>query len=385
MRYINKFPFFTWMDVIQKIKILGAGAKYDNCGCSVPKTKEDNKVKDALQYAIYEASSEGGMKTKLFKTLMSNACSFDCKYCLNSTSCEKKGKKAIFEPEELAKTFMYLLRKQYVSGLFLSSAITSQPDIMAEKMVEAVSIIRYRYKFRGYIHMKVLPGESYDLVKRSAKLATRLSINIEAPNKSRVSELSSTKEYSTDILRRQTWIKKMKPSAGQTTQIVLGAAGETDLEVLKMVDWEYKNMDLNRFYFSAFSPLKGTPLENKKPVEGLREFRLYNIDFLFRKYGYKLGEVKEILNDDMLPREDPKVLMARNYFDGHVDVNELGFKELLRIPGIGPKSANNIVKMGNSGKKINNKRQLKECGVVLKRALPFVEIGGQKQKLINDF
>ncbi|MBU0535921.1 MAG: radical SAM protein [Nanoarchaeota archaeon] len=373
------------MDIIEKIRVLGAGAKYDNCGCSVPKTKQDDRFKDALQHAIYETSSEGGMKTKLFKTLMSNSCSFDWKYCLNSTRCQKKSNNTSFEPKELAETFNYLYKNKYVEGLFLSSGISSDPDRMAEKMIEAVSMIRVKYHFRGYVHMKILPGSSYETVKRSAEISTRLSINIEAPNKERINELSSTKEFKSDILRRQAWIKKQKVPAGQTTQVIVGAGEETDLEIIKMVDWEYREMDLKRFYYNSFSPVKGTPMENKEAVESLREFRLYNVDFLFRKYGYRLKEVEGIMDDGMLPREDPKILIARQSFEGHVDVNDLGYRELLRIPGIGPTSANRIVSKTRTGQKIKTKKDLKACGVVLKRALPFVEVGGERQKLINNF
>ncbi|MFC1754302.1 helix-hairpin-helix domain-containing protein [Thermoproteota archaeon] len=256
---------------------------------------------------------------------------------------------------------------------------------MMEKMIEAVSIIRIKYRFQGYVHMKILPGTSQDLVKRSSEIATRLSINIEAPTRERIGEISTTKDFKIDILRRQAWIKRTKPRAGQTTQIVVGAGGETDLEILKMTDWEYKNIELTRMYFSAFSPVKGTAFENKETVEGPREFRLYNVDFLFRKYGYKLKEIKDILNNEMLPREDPKLLIARNNFEGHVDVNDLNYNELLRIPGIGPRSANNIVKQRNSGAKIKTKKGLKTCGVVLKRALPFVEVNGERQKCVLEY
>lgn len=373
------------MDVVEKIKVLGRGAKYDSCGCEVRKKKDEDMFKDAIQSAIYETTSETGVKTKLFKTLMANSCAYDCRYCINSSGCRNKGKKMSYEPEELARTFMHLYKNNYVEGLFLSSAITGNADVSAEKMVEAVSIIRHRHGFRGYIHLKVLPGESYDLVKRSAELATRLSINIEAPNKDRIREISSTKEYSSDILRRQTWIRKFRLGAGQTTQIVVGASCETDLEILKMVNWEYSNMDLTRVYFSAFSPVKGTQLEDRKAAEPLREYRLYNVDFLFRKYGYKLNEIRKIMDDGMLPRQDPKLILAQRHFDGHADVNELARDELLRIPGIGPKSANRIMQLRNSGKKVESKSQLAECGVVLKRALPFIEIEGERQRLINEF
>ncbi|MFO8015977.1 MAG: radical SAM protein [Candidatus Woesearchaeota archaeon] len=373
------------MELMSKIKLLGAGAKYDNCGCSTRYNKKESMVRDALQHAIYETSAEGNRRSRLFKTLMSNACTFDCRYCLNSSECSNKGRGSSYAPQELARTFHLLRTRGYVDGLFLSSAITSDPDTMTERMIEAVSIIRSGYGFKGYIHLKILPGTSYDLVKRSSEIATRLSINIEAPNKSRISELSSTKDYRSDILRRQAWIRKHRPSAGQTTQMVVGAAEETDLEVLRMVEWEYRNMGLSRVYYSAFSPLKGTPLENKKAAGGMRERRIYNCDFLLRDYGYSMDEIRSVMDDGMLPREDPKVAIARQNFEGRLDVNDIKEAELVRIPGIGPSSARKITCLRESGERIESKARLKQCGVVLNRALPFLEIEGVGQRLINEF
>ncbi|MBD3313384.1 radical SAM protein, partial [Candidatus Woesearchaeota archaeon] len=362
------------MDAVSKIKTLGAGARFDSCGCSTCIKSDDRIPKTPLQHAIYEANGEGGMKTKLFKTLMTNSCSYDCRYCNNSSSCRRRSAKAEYTPEELARTFKALYNDGSVHGLFLSSGIMPDADTAGERIVRAAEIIRRKYKFRGYIHLKVLPGENYDLVKRSAELATRVSINIEAPNKSRMSSLSSAKEYRSDMLRRQGWIRKLVKrcdvQAGQTTQMVIGAEDETDEEILKMVDWEYEEMDLQRIYFSSFSPVQGTCLEARKAADPKREFRLYNCDFLLRKYGYNAKEFRQIMDDGMLPREDPKLALARMSFEGHIDVNDITKEELMRIPGIGPKSAMNILKMRNSGSRLETKKQLKKCGVVLNRALP---------------
>jgi len=290
------------MEVFEKIRVLSGAGEFDSCG---PKTCEV-KVEEGLG-GIYYAKAEH--KTcKLFKTLMDNSCSFDCKYCGNAKGCAKN--KASYEPKELADVFMHLHKKIDVNGLFLSSGVAGDPDKVTEKMIEAVKILRKNYDFNGYIHFKVLPGTSYELVKQASELATRMSINLEAPNSSVLSELSSCKDYRTDILRRQSWISKMKLSGGQTTQMIVNKLS-TDKDVLKMVDWEYKSFNLRRVYFSAFRPVKGTPLENEKAEPLSRQNHLYNADFLIRDYGFELKEIASILDDGMLPKEDPKLAIAK--------------------------------------------------------------------------
>jgi predicted DNA-binding helix-hairpin-helix protein len=356
------------MNVLEKAKILSNSGQYDSCG---PKSCEV-KVKSGLG-GIYYAKAEH--KTcRIFKTLMNNSCKFDCKYCANP--CAKK--KAGYEPKELATLFDYLQKSLAVDGLFLSSGVSGNPDKVTEKMLEAVKILRFNYKFKGYIHFKILPGTSYELIKQASELSTRMSINIEAPNKSALSELSSCKDYKIDILRRQAWISKMKIS--QTTQVIVNRLS-TDFEVLKMANWEYDALELKRIYYSAFRPVKDTPLENEKPESKLREHRLYNVDFLLRRYNYRLKEFKEIMDDGMLPREDPKLALAKMNLEP-VDINECSYGELLRVPGIGPKSAKNITLFKS---KIKKYEQLKDMGVVLNRAKPFIRMNGLVQSRITEF
>ena len=237
------------MNKWEKAKILGAAGSYDSCG---PKMCEVN-IKEGLG-GIYHAQAEH-KDCRIFKTLMDNRCTFDCKYCANAAGCKKKP--ASYEPEELAQVFTFLEKNLKVDGLFLSSAITGNPDQVSEKMLDAVRLLRNKYHFRGYVHFKVLPGTSYDLIKQAAELSNRMSINVEAPNKQVLSELSTNKDFKIDILRRQAWISKMNLRSGQTTQMIINNLA-TDKDVLKMVDWEYKNIELKRMYFSAFKPVKGT-------------------------------------------------------------------------------------------------------------------------------
>lgn len=372
------------MNTLNKIKILADASKFDSCASSASnrKTTTNDRIGNAAGCGICHSFTEDGRCISLYKTLYSNTCSHDCKYCQNAAGCNKKP--ASFTPDELAKTFMSLYVRNYVEGLFLSSAVVKDADRTTEQMIDAIQLIRTQYKFQGYIHFKVLPGTSYDLIKQASEFSDRMSVNLEAPNKSRMSEISSVKDYKIDILRRQSWLKRMKIPSGQTTQLVVGGSDETDLEILNMIDWEYKNIELKRGYYSAFTPVENTPFENKSKQPLLREHRLYNVDFMMRKYFINLREFKEVMDNGMLPKEDPKVVLARNYFDNPVDVNHADWNSLIRIPGIGPTNAHRILEIQNS-KTLITKKHLHNMGVVLKRALPFIKIDGYHQKTLAGF
>lgn len=311
----------------------------------------------------------------LFKTLMTNACSFDCKYCQNRCNSRKI---YAYEPKELAQVFMELQSTGQVEGLFLSSGAAADADSIMQKMVEAVRLVREPYGFKGYIHLKVLPGVSKDLIEQAGKYADRLSINIEAPTKSHLLELSSTKDFDLDIIKRQKWIKEIKPRAGQTTQMVVGAGDETDLDILKAAEREYADLGLRRVYYSPFTPLQGTPLKEKEPVSPDRTRRLYNVDFMIRQYGIPLKEFKEVMVGENLPPGDPKVSLALERFDKPLDVNEADFEDLVRVPGIGPTTAYLMTAL----KGLKTKRRLRSVGVP-KRAEPFLKIDGHSQKRLT--
>jgi predicted DNA-binding helix-hairpin-helix protein len=363
------------MNIVEKIATLGESGRWDLC--SGPSQVMRNAVGDIVSV------SAGCSSMRLFKTLMSNHCSMDCKYCQNSTQVHKPV--VSYAPVELARVFMHFYVNNMADGLFLSSAVCGDADLTSGKMLEGVRLLREKCRFKGYIHFKILPGTSGELVKQAAQYADRLSVNIEAPNKSRLSELSSVKDFNSDLLKRQAWIKTLSPKAGQTTQMVVGAGGETDLEVLSMTDWQYKEMQVERVYYSGFAPIKGTPLENKDKTPKEREHRLYCVDFMLRNYGIPLSEFKDVMIGGNLPKGDPKVFLATRYFDRPVDVNEAGYSELVRIPGIGPKTAGSILAMQECNMKITRRKELKSLGVALKRAEPFMKINGRRQSRIIDY
>ena len=321
---------------------------------------------------------------------------------------------------------MHLYLGNYVEGMFLSSGITKNADVTMEKMLQAVVLLREKHNFRGYIHFKCLPGASKDVIERAAQYVDRMSINLESPTENHLSLIADQKTLKTDILRRQEWIRDISKKnncdwekvdriqsfdtelneemsnqtcemkykmakqlpAGQTTQFVVGAADETDWDILNRLNWEYKAIKIRRGYFSAFHPIIGTPLEKKKPTSLLREHRLYQTDWLMRIYKIPLKEIKEILTDDLyLPRTDPKIMLAKSYFDGLKpnDINKIPYSELIRIPGIGLTSARRIIKLRNEGIKITKKIQLKNIGVVLKRAEPYIKFGNKYQSTLESF
>ncbi len=358
------------MGILDKVRLLAESGRYDSCG---PKSCEV-KITKGLG-GIYNAKSERKDCT-LFKTLMTNSCGFDCKYCLNP-KCKNK---VSYEPEELASLFMNLVRNYDVHGLFLSSGVAGDADKISEKMIKAVRLIRFKYKFRGYVHFKILPGVSYEIVKQASELANRLSINIEAPNSSVLSELSTSKDFKIDLLKRQAWISHL--SNNQTTQMIVSNHA-TDKDILKMMKWEYEKLKLKRVYFSAFKPVPGTDLEKEPEVSNKRENHLYNSDFLIRKYGYSFKEFNSILDEGMLPNADPKLAMAKVDFNS-LDVNDASYDELIRVPGIGLKGAKKIVEQRKK-EKINSWKVLGKLGVIQKRAGAFLKVNGYRQKMLGEF
>jgi len=371
---------------LSKVRQLSDAGRFDlACECTTKESRqkytEDTLTQAALN-GIYTTHITDGKTVRIFKTLMTNSCTHDCNYCQNSTRCTKSHAKSMYEPDELARVFMHLVKNHNIEGLFLSSGIVKDADYTTDRMLEAVKIVREKYQFRGYVHFKILPGVSYDRVKEARKYATRMSINIEATSSERINELTSIKTFKSDILKRQAWIKGMSPPSGQSTQLVVGAAGETDWEVLKMMKWEYENMDLHRMYYSGFNPVNSTPFESKAAAPKWRANRLYNVDWLYRKYNYEFNELKEVLNDDgMLPDEDPKVTHAKRFLSKPVEVESANYDELLRVPGIGPKTAKTIISNRQNIGTLK-REHLQQMGVILDRADPFIKVDGWTQRTL---
>lgn len=376
------------LNTMAKLRVLGAGAKYDLCSHDTLLLSGVGRRWRGELPGVYPAALPGGGFKNILKVLFTNVCLHDCRYCFSSSSlCRIK---TGFTPEELADLFTKLYREGIVEGLFLSSSVCGDSTGTMERMLEAAEIIRRKHNFNGYIHLKVLPGASRDAVKWASELADRLSINMEAPSRSRFQELTSTKNYKSDILQRMKWISEQKSEgrlpSGHTTQFVVGASDETDREILRTVSSLYRYLNLDRAYYSAFEPLKGTPLEKHPPTPLLRQYRLYQADWLLRFYGFKFGDL--VFDDSgYLPlRRDPKTEYALNNPDFYpVDVNEGTYQELLRVPGIGPTSASRIVRVRQTQGKITSLRQLQKLGVVVKRARPFISVSSKTQAPLDRY
>lgn len=443
--------------VMDKIRILGQNSKYDICASTASSRTEKypqlhdqtpNWIGSTISSGVCHSYTPDGRCVSLFKVLFTNKCIYDCKYCFTRICKEK----VAFTPEEYANTFMKLYMQNIAEGVFLTSAICRDADSTTQGMLKAVQILREKYRFRGYVHFKCLPGTSYSLLKEVVKWADRVSINLEAPTKEHLSTIAEQKDFYTDILTRQRWLKEIRTrqneimnkqlaemktytpieleneeaannvarhrvrdgeweddfgqvrrktgylkqnwdnapilNSGQTTQFILGAAKEPDWDVLKRLDWAYREVDLRRGYFSAFCPIEGTPLEKQAATPLDREHRLYQTDWLLRRYHFPLKDVREILTDSMnLPIGDPKIHLAQVYFgeNGAIEINNAPYDQLLRVPGIGPLSAQRIVRMRKQHQWIHSRIQLHDIGVVLKRAEPFIKINGNRQTTLDSY
>lgn len=368
------------MDALQKLDMLAADARFDVCGYSGP--GHLRSANPSPMRFIYRAALPGGGSVCLFKVLLTNVCTNDCAYCVNQIGRDKP--RFSFHPEELAKLFMELHRKRLVQGLFLSSGIAGNPSRTMESMVKTVEILRKKYEFNGYVHLKILPGAPFDCIEEGCKLANRVSLNVEAPTARHLSKLSSKKDLYRDILERMRWAKQIMDSneglvpSGQTTQFVVGAAGETDRDILQTAAALYREIELRRIYFSAFQPIPESPLEGLCPTPPLREHRLYQTDWLLRVYGFSPQEVELALGEKSnLPlTKDPKLTIAQKQpWLFPVDVNRASYEELLRVPGIGPVSAKRIVEARREYS-IFSLDQLKKMRVVTGRAASFIWFQG---------
>jgi len=363
------------MDISEKAVVLGKAGEWDLCS-SVSTSLSQS---DIIPGTIYNSFADGGQTFPVFKTLMTNACSLDCKYCENS--CRRKI--FAYESKELADIFMRFYSAGQVGGLFLSSGISPDADTAMERMIKTVQVIRTR-GFKGYVHFKVLPGASKELVKQAGEISDRLSVNIEAPDSARLTELTS-KDFGNDIIKRQEWIKDAKPPAGQTTQMVVGAGDETDLEILETADWEYGKMGLRRVYYSAFRPVKGTLLQSRERTPDQRVNRLYGVDFMMRRYGILLKEFSDVMKGGNLPSGDPKIHLALERFDEPIDLTNANYDDIIRIPGIGPATACRILALQDDSLGLTRRRHLRSLGIALKRAEPFIKTSGHSQKRLSDY
>lgn len=377
------------MNRMTKLRILAESAKYDICASTGSRRKvtDEYRIGNTSIPGICQSYTPDGRCVSLFKVLMTNYCQNDCAFCFTrSPNCKKK---AEFDPKEIADLFMNLYLRNYVEGLFLSSGIRGSPERIQERIIETAELLRNEYHFQGYMHLKIMPGASRDLVNETARLADRASVNLEAANQDYFSESVSTMDYSNDILCRLGWLRSAKKqgliASGHTTQFVVGFDEEPDTALLTTTDRLYRYQDLNRAYFSAY----GSDNINYHILEKnlRRENRLFQADWLLRVYNIPLKELYFEEDGYLSLQMDPKLAMALGDDNGRfpVEINEAPYTELIRVPGLGIQSAQRITRLRSSGEYISNVKDLSSLGVVTKRALPFLSINGKHQTRLEDF
>jgi putative DNA modification/repair radical SAM protein len=360
----------------EKIEKLGRQARFDVCG--YPLILDESERRPGRFAPIYRAIGEGGRFVRLFKVLQSNQCRGNCFYCANRAG--RDFERLCFRSDELARTFMEFYRKGLVDGLFLSSGIPKGPDESQLDMLETLRILRGDLEYRGYVHCKMIPGANPELIRKAAGLSDRMSINLEAPAAKYIARLSETKDYR-ELQRGIKTIARIHRESplrsGIATQLVVGACGESDGEILSLAGGLYRTYGLSRVYYSAFTPLRDTPLEDAPPCPSLREARLYQADWLLRRYGFGPDELP-LDREGNLPAEvDPKLAWAERHREAFpLEVNRASYAELLRVPGIGHRSARRICARRRESK-ITNPGDLRRMGVVLKRARAFITLSGR--------
>ena len=392
------------MSLMDKLGILTDSAKYDvACTSSgVERHNDGTGIGNTLKGGICHSFSSDGRCISLLKILFTNECIYDCKYCINRRSNDVP--RATFTPEEVCELTIGLYRRNYIEGLFLSSGIVYSPTYTMELIYRSIFLLRTKYRFQGYVHVKAIPGADEEIIRKLGYLADRMSINLEFPTAEGLRKLAPNKHRKnilTPMRMIQNGIKQSKEelvvyrnaphfvAGGQSTQMMIGATPENDYQIIHVAESLYKKFELKRVFYSAFVNVnedKELPaLPGGPPL--LREHRLYQADFLMRFYGFEAGELLDEARPNFNVFLDPKADWAVRHLELFpVEVNRADYQLLLRIPGVGVKSAQRIVRARRTA--FLTFEDLKKIGVVLKRALYFITCGGKmmyRTKIEEDY
>lgn len=343
------------------------------------------KQQNALN--ISDAQMPNGRRIALLKTLLTSACERNCYYC--PFRAGRDFRRATLQPHEMAEGFMSLYRAGIVQGIFLSSGVAGGSLRTQDQLLATAEILRQKHGFRGYLHLKLMPGAQRAQVERAMQLSNRVSLNLEAPNTERLERLAPAKIFLDELIQPLRWVEEIRraqPASqgwnrrwpSMTTQFVVGAAGESDLELLRTTDYLHRQLRLGRAYFSAFRPIMDTPLEGLPAESPRRALHLYQASFLLRDYGFTLEDLPFEKGGNLPDDTDPKTAWAEhNLSDRPLEINRVSRHELLRIPGIGPKSADAILeKRGRS--KINSLDDLRKIGVNPTKAINYILLNGKR-------
>ncbi|MDR2713145.1 MAG: putative DNA modification/repair radical SAM protein [Clostridiales bacterium] len=375
------------MNIQDKLAVLSSGAKYDvSCSSSGSRRKNQGGLGNAHYSGICHSWTADGRCVSLLKILQSNTCAYNCSYCLNRRDQEIP--RASFTPHELADLTMNFYRRNYIEGLFLSSAVIESPDRTMELMLQTVALLRRTYNFHGYIHLKAIPGADPLLLEAAGSLADRVSVNLEMAGENSLALLAPDKNHPA-ILKpmaylhhramEQGWKKDGRSRflpAGQTSQLIVGLGGENDRQIIKAAGGLYQDYQLKRVYYSAYMPMNRHTSLPDLPAPLWREHRLYQADWLLRFYGFKVEELLGQEEDNFSEGYDPKVGWAlRNLDLFPLEINTAEYNLLLRVPGIGNVSAKRITAARRHGRLTYD--NLAKLGLVLKRAIYFITINGR--------
>ena len=372
------------MDALAKLQALSDASQYDlSCACGT-RQGADHRKRGGDGTWLYPVSLPRGGTSIMLKTLMSSVCVNDCRYCPYRDSRDVP--RHTISPDELVSLFLEYVRRNQVIGLFLSSGVVGTPDRTMTLLTDTARILRERHHYRGYVHLKIIPGASDAAIDEALRLASGVSINIETPGEHHFSRLSERKDYLRDIIRPMQRIGILTGKEGpysrvrQTTQFIVGAGDETDAEIVRYAGGLYKKLGMGRIYFSAYQRGLGDRSIPGERAEGganllMREHRLYQVDFLMRQYRFTEEDFTFDAGGALPLDTDPKTVWAQShpgYFP--VDVNRAGKYELLRVPGIGPRSVTKILAMRKGGSRIRSIGDLPMKGVWLERAKAYVAV-----------
>lgn len=336
---------------------------------------------------ITNAATPNGKHISLLKTLLTSACESNCNYCPFRAGRDYHRTRLI--PDEMAKVFMSLHRAGIVEGIFLSSGLAGGSIKTQDNLIDTIELLRAKHNYTGYVHLKIMPGAERSQVERIMQIADRVSVNLEAPNTKRLENLAPRKEFLDDLIKPIRWIEETRrntpPYLGwngrwpsMTTQFVVGPAGESDYELLETTVYLHKKYRLSRAYFKAFTPVPGTPFENRTATLPMRELRLYQASFLLRDYKFQLEDLPFETTGSLPLGSDPKTRWASIHLSERpVELNIAVHNELLRIPGIGPKGAKAILS-ARKYERLKNISDLRKIGINPKRAIPYILLNGKR-------
>jgi len=378
-------------DLMDRLKILADGAKYDvSCSSSGSSRSNSNGIGSAASCGICHSWTSDGRCVSLLKILMTNRCIYDCAYCVNRRSNDVQ--RVALSPAEVAELTIGFYRRNYIEGLFLSTGVVRSADYTMELLIQAVRTLREQYRFNGYIHLKLVPGADPLLVQQAGLWADRVSVNLElptreslqllAPDKTRDSVVEPMRQVSNLITTNRAERKQSRKvarfaPAGQSTQLIVGATGESDRQIVTLSEQLYQRLDLKRVYYSAFIPAVADSRLPARPEAPLkREHRLYQADWLLRYYGFSAHELLDEGSPNLDSELDPKTGWALRHIELFpVEINRASYEELLRVPGVGVLSAQRIVRARRQGHL--GLDDLFRLGVVMKRARYFITARGR--------